>query len=122
VSFVVLCRVFSMNEPEARQLRLRIGRLRRRVDRRLRAADDERRRLTSWRTYAVRYPGSAVAVAFGVGLALALGLSGRRWLRWIAMGTMQQGLRGVGKGVADELLKAWTGFGWPGADKEAGDV
>lgn len=110
------------DEIEARQLRLRIGRMRRRVDRRLRAADDERRRLTSWRTYVARYPGGAVAVAFGVRLALSLGLSGRRWLRSIALGTMQQGLRGVGRGVADELLRAWTGFGRPGADKEAGDV
>jgi len=92
----------------ARRLRLRIGRLRRRIDGRLRATADEGRRLASWRTYVARYTGSSLAVAFGAGLALAMGLSGPRLLRWVALRSMRQGARGVGRGLARELHAIWT--------------
>jgi len=95
------------DEQAARRLRLRIGRLRRRIDGRLRAAADEGRRLTSWRTYVTRYMGSSLAVAFGVGLALASGLSGPRLLRWIALRSIRQGSRGVGHRLAEELRSVW---------------
>jgi len=95
------------DERAARHIRLRIGRLRRRIDGRLRAAADEARRLTSWRTYVARYTGSSIAVAFGAGLALAAGLSGRRVLRWIALRSIRQGMQGVGHGLADELRGIW---------------
>ena len=97
----------SNDERTARQLRLRIGRLRRRIDNRLHAAADEGRRLTSWRTYVARYTGSSIAVAFGAGLALAAGLSGPRLLRWIALRSMRQGARGVADGLVSELRAVW---------------
>jgi hypothetical protein len=60
-----------------RQLRLRIGRLRRRIDRRVRRLQREGHRLVSWRTYVRRYPAQALAAAVGLGLAASAGLSGR---------------------------------------------
>jgi hypothetical protein len=94
-------------EQQARDLRLRIGRLRRRIDSRLRATADEGRRLTSWRTYVARYTGSSIAVAFGAGLALAAGLSGTRLLRWVALRSIRQGMHGVGEGLVSELRSVW---------------
>ncbi|NLE38149.1 MAG: hypothetical protein GX621_09020 [Pirellulaceae bacterium] len=99
------------DEQTTRDLRLRIGRTRRRIDARLRAAADEGRRLASWRTYVARYTGSSLAVAFGAGLALAAGLSGTRLLRWIALRSIRQGMHGVGKGLVDELSRAWRESG-----------
>ncbi|HBO42613.1 MAG TPA: hypothetical protein DD670_01490 [Planctomycetaceae bacterium] len=95
------------DEQTARDLRLRIGRTRRRIDARTRAATDEGRRLASWRTYVARYTGSSMAVAFGVGLALAAGLSGTRLLRWIALRSIRQGMRGVGGALVGELSRFW---------------
>jgi hypothetical protein len=54
---------------EKREIRLKIGRTRRRIDARLRATEAEGRKLASWRTYVVRYPGAAVLAAFGAGLS-----------------------------------------------------
>ncbi|MBN2217076.1 MAG: hypothetical protein JW719_06850 [Pirellulales bacterium] len=108
-----------MNDDQtARQLRLRMGRLRRRIDSRLRAAEDERRRLTSWRTYVARYTGGSLALAFGVGLALAAGLSGPRLLRWIALRSIRQGARGVGHGLVEEFCTLWRQAGSDASDKE----
>ena len=56
-------------QQEKRELRLKIGRMRRRIDARLRATETEGRKLASWRTYVTRYPGSAVLAAFGLGLS-----------------------------------------------------
>lgn len=61
-------------ERTRRDLRLRIGRLRRRIDGRIHATRRKAQRLASWRTYVKRYPGSAVTAALGVGLALSAGL------------------------------------------------
>jgi hypothetical protein len=98
-----------MNDEQAtRQLRLRIGRLRRRIDRRARAVAKEGRRLTSWRTYVTRYTGTSLALAFGVGLALSTGLSGRRLLRRLAAQSIREGLRGVGRSVAGEVKAVWA--------------
>ena len=113
------------DEQTARDLRLRIGRLRRRIDTRLRATADEGRRLTSWRTYVARYTSSSIAVAFGTGLALAAGLSGTRLLRWFALRSIRQGMRGVGQGLVSELSGLWresTPGESPTSDKEGLDV
>ena len=98
-------------ERDIRRLRLKIGRLRRRIDGRLRAVADEGRRLTSWRTYVARYTGGSLAVAFGAGLALASGLSGPRLLRWMALRSIRQGARGVGRSLANELRGVWAESG-----------
>ena len=72
-------------ERTARELRQQIGRLRRRIDGRLRAAGRETRRLTSWRTYVKRFPGCAVLTALGTGLILSAGLSAHRIARWLGL-------------------------------------
>jgi hypothetical protein len=51
-----------------RETRLRIGRLRRRIDRRVRALGAEGARLVSWRTWVEHYAGRAVLAALGAGL------------------------------------------------------
>jgi hypothetical protein len=56
------------------QLRLEIARLRRRIDGRIRRAEGNGRRLLSWQTYVVRYPGYAVLAALSVGAAVSGGL------------------------------------------------
>ena len=48
-----------------RDLRLRIGRSRRRIDGRLHAIRGGTRELLSWRTYVVRYPAAALTAALG---------------------------------------------------------
>jgi len=66
---------------EKRELRLKIGRMRRRIDARLRATGAEGRKLASWRTYVARYPGPAVLAAFGLGVSGATVFAPRRILR-----------------------------------------
>ncbi|MBN1911411.1 MAG: hypothetical protein JW818_16835 [Pirellulales bacterium] len=94
-------------ERAKRAIRQRIGRLRRRLDHRAFRLRDEGRRLASWRTYVTRYTTGATAAAFGLGLALAAGLSGRRLLRWTALRLMRQGFREVGHGVWGEVVRMW---------------
>lgn len=95
-------------ERAKRELRLRIGRLRRRIDGRLHASRREAGRLTSWRTYVARFPGGALAAAFGVGLALAAGMSGPRLLRLVGLRLVQQGTREVGSRLWAELASIWA--------------
>lgn len=92
---------------QRRELRLRIGRLRRRIDRRVRSVQQEGRRLLSWRTYVRRYPGQAVLAAFALGLAASEGVRGGwsrvlgRRLLWAAV---HRGLRRVGQ----DLEQVWA--------------
>jgi hypothetical protein len=58
----------STELQEKREIRLKIGRMRRRIDARIRATQTEGRKLVSWRTYVTRYPGPVVLAAFGLGL------------------------------------------------------
>jgi hypothetical protein len=87
-------------QQEKRNLRLKIGRMRRRIDARLRATETEGRKLASWQTYVTRYPGSAVLAAFGLGLSGAT---------FFASGGLLKGLsRGILRGSADRAVKlAW---------------
>ena len=62
-----------------RELRLRIGRLRRRIDRRVRSVRTQGQRLASWRTYVERYPGYTLLAALGAGLAASAGLGRGGW-------------------------------------------
>jgi hypothetical protein len=65
---------------EKRAIRLRIARVRRRIDRRLRAVEREGWRLVSWRTW-LRWPPARSLLA---SLGSALATSGRRGpARWI---------------------------------------
>ncbi len=91
-----------------RELRLRIGRLRRQIDRRIGNARRERQRLVSWRTVVRRMPGNAVLGAFGLGLALAAGLSARSIGRWIGLRMLRHSLRAGRNVLWNELRRAWT--------------
>ena len=91
-----------------RELRARIGRLRRRIDGRVHAAGGEVRRLASWRTYVRRWPGNAVLAAFGSGLALAAGLSARRWSRWLGLRLLRGGVDRALRRVGEELQRVWA--------------
>ncbi len=90
-----------------RRLRLRIGRLRRRINSRLRASRREGQRLLLWRTYVTRYPGGALAAAFGVGMAASTGLKGPRLIRTLCALLVRRGARAMFDGVRGELLKVW---------------
>ena len=90
-----------------RELHLRIGRSRRRIDGRLRATKDRARELTSWRTYVVRYPGWALAAALGAGLAASSALQPRRVSHWLAGSLLHQALGGVQQQLWNELKGVW---------------
>lgn len=98
------------DQKEIREIRFQVGRLRRRIDRRLNHTRREGRRLTSWRTYAATFPGSVLTTAFGAGLAIALGLSGKRLFRVLGVYFMRRGMKGVGAGVKKELQKEFVRF------------
>ena len=91
-----------------RELRMRIGRSRRRVDRRLRATRDRARQLVSWRTYVVRNPGWALMVALGAGLAASAGLKRARVSRWLGISLVRHALTGFQQAFWAELKRIWT--------------
>ena len=71
------------DQQQRRQLRLRIARLRRRIDQRLRAASRNGHKLLNWRTYVRRNPGYAAMAALGAGVTLGAGLGRGRLFRWL---------------------------------------
>jgi hypothetical protein len=62
-----------------RLLRQQIGRLRRRIDRRLRDVRRQGLELTSWREYVQRSPGLSVLAALTLGLTGAYGAARKNW-------------------------------------------
>jgi hypothetical protein len=95
-------------ECRQRDLRLRIGRLRRRIDGRIRSAGREARRLVSWRTYVRSYPGYAVTAALGVGLAASAGLSAGRLWRWLGLRLLRRAAAGAAGRFWQELRQVWA--------------
>lgn len=96
------------NQRTKRELRLRIGRLRRRIDRRVRSVRREGGRLASWRTYATRYPGYALLAALGAGLTASAGLGRGGWSRFLGQQLVR---RMVAKAVDlgfNELKDLWA--------------
>lgn len=91
-----------------RELRLRIGRLRRQIDRHAHAVQREGERLLSWRTVVRQLPGNAVLAAFGFGLALAAGLSARSMARWLGLRMMRRSLREGRRFVWAEWHRIWS--------------
>jgi hypothetical protein len=91
-----------------RELRLRIGRSRRRIDARLRGARDRAGQLLSWRTYVVRYPGWALAAALGAGLAASAGLRPAQVSRWLGTSLASRALDEFKRLLAAELKHVWT--------------
>jgi len=100
--------VDPQHESQKRELRRRIGRLRRRIDRRVHSTGREARRLVSWRTYVTRRPGNAVTAALGVGLALSAGLSARRLSRWLGLWMVRRAAGDFTKHLWRELGRLWA--------------
>ncbi|MBN2294970.1 MAG: hypothetical protein JXM70_21255 [Pirellulales bacterium] len=90
-----------------RHLRLRIGRLRRRINSHIRGSQKEGQRLLSWRTYVTRYPGGALAAAFGVGMVASVGLKGPRLIRTVCALMIRRGAGAMFGGVRNELVRFW---------------
>ena len=91
-----------------RQLRLRIGRARRRIDGRLRSTRDRAGELCSWRTYVVRYPGWAVLAALGAGFAASAGFQPGRVSRWLGLSLVRYALGGLRQQFSAELMRIWN--------------
>jgi hypothetical protein len=87
-----------------RRLRLRIARLRRRIDGRVHRLDRQRRRLTSWKTYVRRYPAASLLIAVGLGLTASVGLGRGRWMRMLGL----QLVRRAGRSMLDALAAEWS--------------
>ena len=95
-------------ERSKRELRLRIGRLRRRIEGRCRSCSREAERLLSWRTYVRGYPGYAVMAAVGAGLAASAGLSTRRLGRWLGLRLLRRAIDNAARRFWRELGQVWA--------------
>jgi hypothetical protein len=95
-------------ERRKRDLRLRVGRLRRQIDGRIHSTEREARRLVSWRTYVRSYPGYAVTAALGAGLAASAGLSRGRVSRWLGLSLLRRGAEGAAARFWQELGQIWA--------------
>ena len=91
-----------------RELRLRIGRSRRRIDRRLRASRDRTHELLSWRTYVVRYPAWALAAALGAGLTASAGFRPSRISRRLGLSLVRHAMGGIRRGLWNEVERFWS--------------
>ncbi|MBN2579115.1 MAG: hypothetical protein JXB10_09000 [Pirellulales bacterium] len=94
-----------------RELRTRIGRSRRRIDRRLRAIGNEGKRLLSWRTHVQRHPLGAVAAALSAGLAAAAALGSRRLRDRLGREILPLIFRSLGGALAKEVLRQFRSGG-----------
>ncbi|HEY2841288.1 MAG TPA: hypothetical protein VGJ26_19180 [Pirellulales bacterium] len=102
-------RVIDVETQRAkRQLRAEIALSRAAISDELVALRDERRRLTSWRTYVVRFPTATLATAFAVGLMIAGARPGRKVPRMVASGLLRWGANAVKAGLLTELLNIWN--------------
>lgn len=95
-------------ERTKRALRLRIGRLRRRLSGRAWAARRHAARLTSWKTYVRRYPGYAVLAALGLGLSASAGLSRGRWARLLGARLVRRVGDRAGTKLWQEVERIWA--------------
>lgn len=94
-------------EEQIHDLRLQIGRARRRLDRHLHAAAGETQRLKSWRSYVTSFPGSAALAALGVGLALSGGMKSQSIARWLGSRLLRQAWNSLRSGILEELRAVW---------------
>ena len=105
----MLSRVVDVQQERAkRELRLRIARLRRRIDRRVRSVGHGARRLGSWQSYVTSYPGCALVAAFGAGLAASAGFSARRITRWLGLRMVRRATDAAGRQFWRELRQLWA--------------
>lgn len=95
-------------DRQKRDLRLQIGRLRRRLDARARATQRHAARLASWKTYVRRYPGYAVLAALGLGMSASAGLSRGRWARLLGTRLVRRAASQAGERLWQEVQRLWT--------------
>jgi hypothetical protein len=91
-----------------RELRLRIGRSRRRLDGRFRDSRACVGQLLSWRTYVVRYPAWAMAAALGAGMTASAGLKPARLSRRLGLSLVRHVLGNVQQQLWAEVGRFWT--------------
>ena len=91
-----------------RELRLRIGRSRRRIDSRLRATRDSAAKLLSWKTYVVRYPGRSLTAALGAGMAASSIFRAGRISKWLGRTLLRNALGGFQEQLWTELKRKWN--------------
>jgi hypothetical protein len=91
-----------------RDERLRIARLRRRIDSRLRAAEKHSRQLLSWRTYATRYPAWMMLAALATGMAASAGLRSRHPARLLGVPLLRRALQQIRRYMWRDLQRVWT--------------
>jgi hypothetical protein len=97
-----------MPEQSRRELRLRIARLRRRIDRHVRVAGDRGRELLQWRTYVHRYPAVAALAAFGTGLTLTTAWNRAGLGRRVGMRLVRQAGGWIGARLWEEFRQFWA--------------
>ena len=95
-------------ERAKREIRLRIGRGRRRIEQRIRAFQHRGRQLLSWRTYVRRLPGYAVLGALGAGLVLSAGMGRRRLAGWLGLRLLRRASNRLGRVVWREIERLWA--------------
>ncbi len=93
--------------PTKRELRGRIARSRRRIDRHLHALGRDARRLTSWRTYVERFPGPTIASAFTAGFLASSGRLRRICGRWMIARLVEAAWKGIKSQLWDEVSGVW---------------
>ncbi|HID77586.1 MAG TPA: hypothetical protein EYP56_16520 [Planctomycetaceae bacterium] len=98
----------SSDARQLRQLRLEIARLRRRIDRRVRAVQREGRRLVRWRTYVERYPAHVLVAGLGLGAMFGAGLGRVNWTRLVAGRIAGRSVDKLVELVAEEFHRAWA--------------
>ncbi|MGA2060874.1 MAG: hypothetical protein ABSG67_10365 [Thermoguttaceae bacterium] len=98
-------------EQRKRELHMRIGRMRRRIDKRMHAVGQQGRRLASWREYVSRYPSYALLAAFGVGLAASGGTWRARLLRRLGSQAVRHTAQRAGRHLWQEIQRIWTESG-----------
>ncbi len=91
-----------------RQLRAEIALSRASIADQLVELRDQRRRLTSWRTYVGRFPTATLAAAFAVGLLIAGARPGRKVPRLVASGMLRWGMNAVKAGLLSEVINLWN--------------
>jgi hypothetical protein len=91
-----------------RAIRLEIGRLRRRIDRRLESLERSGRQAVSWRSWARRYPAYALAAAFGIGLAASALFRRGEWAKTLARHVTRRAVERFLKAAAGQLSEFWA--------------
>ena len=90
-----------------RQLRAEIARTRETTQATLGALADEKRRLTSWKTYVRRFPWVAMVVSFAAGLWVTGARRKSKVPRTLAASLFQWGIASARSGVWTDMMAIW---------------